>query len=66
MSVFPSESLENPAAHAKQWREQWGVPFGRAGNARDYAQCVLGIVSNAYQTGSHVVIDGGWMLEQGE
>lgn len=66
MSVFPSDSLENPAAHAAQWREKWGVPFGRAGNARDYAQCVFGIISNAYQTASHVVIDGGWLLQQGE
>lgn len=66
MSVFPPDTLDNHEAHAKEWREKWGVPFGRAGNARDYAQCIIGMVTNAYQTGSHVVMDGGWLLEQGE
>ncbi|CAK9781630.1 NAD(P)-binding protein [Cutaneotrichosporon oleaginosum] len=64
MSVFPPDTIDNHAAHAKEWREKWGVPFGRAGNARDYAQCIFGVVTNAYQTGAHVVIDGGWLLEQ--
>ncbi|BEI84925.1 hypothetical protein CcaverHIS002_0503260 [Cutaneotrichosporon cavernicola] len=64
MSVFPADRIDHPEAHVKEWREKWGVPFGRAGNARDYAQCIFGIITNAYQTGSHVVMDGGWLLEQ--
>lgn len=66
MSVFPPDRVSDPEAHAAEWREKWGVPFARAGTARDYAQCIFGIVTNGYQTGSHVVIDGGWLLEQGE
>lgn len=44
--------------------EKWSIPFGRPGNAVDYAQCVISVVTNQYQTASHVVIDGGWLLEQ--
>ncbi|SMR59316.1 unnamed protein product [Zymoseptoria tritici ST99CH_1E4] len=40
----------------------WGIPFGRAGRPRDYAQAVLNFATNGYITGSTLVIDGGWLL----
>lgn len=42
--------------------EGWGIPFGRAGHSRDYAQAVLNFAVNGYITGSTLVIDGGWLL----
>lgn len=64
MSVFPAEALEDPTAHREIWRSKMRIPFARPGNAVDYAQTVFGVVANKYQTGSHIVVDGGWLLEQ--
>lgn len=62
---FPSEMT--PVAGEKgmpkeHFRENWGVPFGRAGDPRDYAQALLNFAVNKYTTGSTHVIDGGWLL----
>jgi len=43
---------------------EWGIPAGRQGNCKDYAQTILFLASNEYSNGSTVVIDGGWLLEQ--
>lgn len=64
MSVFPADALEDPASHHDLWRNQMGIPFARPGNAVDYVQTVFGVIVNQYQTGSHIVVDGGWLLEQ--
>ncbi|WRT64110.1 uncharacterized protein IL334_001039 [Kwoniella shivajii] len=47
-------------------RKRWGTPLGRAGNAVDYAQCIFSLIANQYITGAELVIDGGWLLVQGE
>ncbi|WWC86207.1 uncharacterized protein L201_001080 [Kwoniella dendrophila CBS 6074] len=47
-------------------RKRWGIPFGRAGNAVDYAQCIFSLIANQYITGAELVIDGGWLLVQGK
>ncbi|WWC66349.1 uncharacterized protein I206_100250 [Kwoniella pini CBS 10737] len=47
-------------------RKKWGIPFGRAGNAVDYAQAIFSLIANQYVTGAELVIDGGWLLVQGE
>lgn len=52
--------------HKEEFQTKWGIPFGRPGNATDYAQCILGLATNQYVTGAEHVIDGGWLLEQGE
>ena len=62
---FPSEmtpisDTEGDKAHFRTAR--WEIPFGRPGNARDYAQAVLNFAVNGYVTGSTLVIDGGWLL----
>jgi len=44
-------------------RKQWGLPAGRQGGYRDYAQAILLFASNEYTTGSTLLIDGGWLLE---
>lgn len=64
---FPSEMtpIDKDNAQAKEhFRRQdgWGIPFGRAGHPRDYAQAVLNFALNGYVTGSTLVIDGGWLL----
>ncbi|KXT06662.1 hypothetical protein AC578_8597 [Pseudocercospora eumusae] len=64
---FPSEMtpIARDDGQAKEhFRRQdgWGIPFGRAGHARDYAQAVLNFACNGYVTGSTLVIDGGWLL----
>jgi len=44
-------------------RKQWGLPAGRQGGYRDYAQAILLFASNEYTTGSTLLIDGGWLLD---
>lgn len=62
---FPSEMTDTNSDSGKpkeHFRTKWGVPFGRAGHAKDYAQAVLNFATNEYTTGSTLVIDGGWLL----
>jgi NAD(P)-dependent dehydrogenase (short-subunit alcohol dehydrogenase family) len=62
---FPSEMtpIENDKGNEKKhFQEKWGIPFGRAGQPRDYAQAVLNFAVNQYVTGSTLVIDGAWLL----
>ena len=63
---FPSEMtpIDHEAGQQKEhFRTKWGIPFGRAGNPRDYAQAVLNFAVNQYVTGSTLVIDGAWLLD---
>jgi NAD(P)-dependent dehydrogenase (short-subunit alcohol dehydrogenase family) len=64
---FPSEMTPIAKADGKEkefFRDLsgWGIPFGRAGQPRDYAQAILNFATNGYVTGSTLVIDGGWLL----
>lgn len=62
---FPSEMtpIDNDKGNAKKhFQEKWGIPFGRAGMPRDYAQAVLNFAVNQYVTGSTLVIDGAYLL----
>lgn len=62
---FPSEMtpIDNDKGNAKKhFQEKWGIPFGRAGKPRDYAQAVLNFAVNQYVTGSTLVIDGAYLL----
>ena len=62
---FPSEmtpvdnDLNKPPEH---FRERWGTPFGRAGNAKDYAQALLNFAVNGFVSGATLLIDGGYLL----
>lgn len=51
--------IDKPAEH---FRERWGTPFGRAGNAQDYAQALLNFAVNGFVTGATLLIDGGYLL----
>ncbi|KAF8579726.1 NAD(P)-binding protein [Ramaria rubella] len=44
-------------------RIQEGLPAGRQGRPKEYAQAVLNLAVNDYINGSTLVIDGGWLLE---
>ncbi|WWC65526.1 uncharacterized protein I303_108144 [Kwoniella dejecticola CBS 10117] len=66
MTIIPKENNTGSDAHFQEFREKWGIPFGRPGSAVDYAQCIFGIITNQYVTGSEFVIDGGWLLESSE
>lgn len=46
----------------EHFREKWGTPFGRAGNAQDYAQALLNFAVNGFVTGATLLIDGGYLL----
>ncbi|KAK5130936.1 hypothetical protein LTR08_001539 [Meristemomyces frigidus] len=62
---FPSEMTPIEAEKGKEkghFMTKWGIPIGRAGHARDYAQAVLNFAVNQYVTGTTLVIDGGWLL----
>ncbi|KAK4553970.1 hypothetical protein LTR86_008811 [Recurvomyces mirabilis] len=62
---FPSEMTpidKEDGNEKKHFREKWGIPFGRAGNPRDYAAAILNFAVNQYVTGSTLTIDGGWLL----
>ncbi|GJJ10702.1 hypothetical protein Clacol_004929 [Clathrus columnatus] len=45
-------------------RAQWGVPLGRIGHPREYAQAILTLAVDTYMNGSVLLVDGGWLLEQ--
>ncbi|ORY28964.1 hypothetical protein BCR39DRAFT_533360 [Naematelia encephala] len=62
MSPKDLETKQGPEK-AEYLRTKHGIPFGRVGNARDYAQCILGLITNQYMTGTEVLLDGGWLLE---
>lgn len=82
MTVIPPDANTGSEAHTAEFRNKWGIPFGRPGSAVDYAQCIFSLVTvsrlvtrpetarrlvqNQYVTGAEVVIDGGWLLESGE
>ncbi|KAF2207733.1 hypothetical protein CERZMDRAFT_114933 [Cercospora zeae-maydis SCOH1-5] len=63
---FPSQmSVDRGEGKSKEFyrdMEGHGVPFGRFGRPRDYAQAVLNFAMNEYVSGSTLVIDGGWLL----
>jgi glucose 1-dehydrogenase len=42
------------------------IPLGRLGRAEEVASVIVGLLSSGtYMTGSTIVIDGGWILNQG-
>lgn len=62
---FPSEMVgvgRDFGREQEHFRKRWEIPFGRSGNARDYAQAVLNFAANQYVTGTTLVIDGAWLL----
>ncbi|ORY27931.1 hypothetical protein BCR39DRAFT_536852 [Naematelia encephala] len=63
MTVIDPCNNTGSDAHSSEFRNKWGIPFGRPGNAVDYAQCIFGLITNQYVTGTELVIDGGWLLE---
>ncbi|KAK8849386.1 hypothetical protein IAR55_004718 [Kwoniella newhampshirensis] len=63
MTVINPEDNTGSESQFSEFRNKWGIPFGRPGNAVDYAQCIFGLISNQYVTGTELVIDGGWLLE---
>ena len=63
---FPSEMTPIDRFSSEQkdfFRKQWGIPFGRAGVPKDYAQAVLSLAVNQYCSGSTLVVDGGYLLD---
>lgn len=62
---FPSEMTPIEATESQKpefFRKQWGIPFGRGGEPKDYAQAVLNFAVNQYVTGATLTIDGAWLL----
>ncbi|OQO07176.1 hypothetical protein B0A48_07744 [Cryoendolithus antarcticus] len=62
---FPSEMTpidKDDGSAEEHFQTKWGIPFGRAGQPRDYAQAVLNFAVNQYTTGATLVIDGAWLL----
>ncbi|KAI5451823.1 hypothetical protein NCC49_001469 [Naganishia albida] len=61
---FPSGmSPVHPDQASDQFRNEFGIPFARPGTAMESAQSVISVMVNKYQTGSEVIVDGGWLLE---
>ena len=61
--MTPTDSEKYSGKDKAYWRKDWGIPFGRVGNLRDYAQAVLGLAVNQYCSGSTLVVDGGYLLD---
>lgn len=62
MTKFTTDS--DDADEREYFRKDMGTPLARAGEAVDHAQAVLAAVCNRFMTGCHLVVDGGWLLEQ--
>ncbi|KAE8539969.1 hypothetical protein D1P53_003907 [Cryptococcus gattii VGV] len=61
--MTPVEDKYQSAANP-EFKQKWGTPLARPGNAVDYAQCIFGLITNQYVTGTELIIDGGWLLVQ--
>jgi hypothetical protein len=48
MTVIPPEDNDGSSNHHNKFREEWGIPFGRPGNALDYAQTIFGVIAVSY------------------
>ena len=61
---FPSEMtvIDEKDGSKEHFMKQWGIPAGRPGRPKDYAQALLGFAVNEYVTGATLVIDGAWLL----
>lgn len=44
MTVINPDENTGSKEHYAEFRQKWGIPFGRPGSAIDYAQCILGLV----------------------
>ncbi|WOO77708.1 Rhamnolipids biosynthesis 3-oxoacyl-[acyl-carrier-protein] reductase [Vanrija pseudolonga] len=64
MTVIPNESNTGSVADSAVFKNKWGIPFARPGNAREYAGAILSLATNSYVTGAEHLIDGGWMIDQ--
>lgn len=63
---FPSEMTpvgQHVTKEKEYFRKNWGIPFGRSGSPKDYAQAVLSLAVNQYCSGSTLIIDGGYLLD---
>lgn len=45
MTVIDPNDNKNSEAQVQTFKTQWGIPFGRPGNAVDYAQCIFGLIT---------------------
>jgi NAD(P)-dependent dehydrogenase (short-subunit alcohol dehydrogenase family) len=45
MTVIPPDANTGSEAHTAEFRNKWGIPFGRPGSAVDYAQCIFSLVT---------------------
>jgi NAD(P)-dependent dehydrogenase (short-subunit alcohol dehydrogenase family) len=61
---FPSEMtiIDESKGGKEHFMKHWGIPAGRPGRPRDYAQALLNFAVNGYVTGATLVIDGAWLL----
>lgn len=61
---FPSEMtpINEQEGNKEHFIAKWGIPVGRPGRPRDYAQALLNFAVNGYVTGATLVIDGAWLL----
>jgi len=45
MTVINAEDNTGSAPHFSEFRNHWGIPFGRPGAAKDYAQCIFSLIT---------------------
>jgi NAD(P)-dependent dehydrogenase (short-subunit alcohol dehydrogenase family) len=43
--IDPENNQDGNDEHFKTFRGHWGIPFGRPGCSRDYAQCIFGLIT---------------------
>lgn len=43
--IDPSNNELGNQTHFDAFRNHWGIPFGRPGNAVDYAQCIFALIT---------------------
>jgi hypothetical protein len=43
--IDPVDNQAGNQSHFNTFRNQWGIPLGRPGASRDYAQCIFGLIS---------------------
>jgi hypothetical protein len=64
MTPITPENNTGSEEHSRYFRKEFAIPFARPGNARDYAQTILGIVAVCLASFYDIMMADGSLVER--